>query len=507
MKVTFEVLRDCLKIKLGNLSYIKLLKCKHDKVQKNIKYAPSSYLNQNGRSMVEMLGVLAIIGILSVMALIGYTYAISKQQANMILNDVNLMLTTYRVYELNHLIPDGKILNTEDLAVDTSFASEYFLEKEDSGYFHIIATEVPYGACNILIDENLPYIEEIAANITTSGTCEKDEKNEVYFYANADMDADLNEDRFERCSSEKPCPGTCHICVRGRCMESDEKCPEGQTCYLGECSPCPKDSFAITDASCQRCSSTATYLGPTTVTECNKCSDRFFANDNSCAKCYGVRTLLSAKEQCDRCSERAFFGSDHSNGSCVLCEGGWDITNVLKEECDQCPKRVFMGSGASKGSCIDCNVFGYNHASEADCFKCPNTIWYRRSAGAGTCARCEYVGGKPNGDRTQCICPNGQFWHLQDTQHQKCGDCSNTRDPAATNKWQCDKCPNRIFFSPDENNPVGWCGTCEGMYNSMNSTKAQCDKCPNRYFIGNNDANGSCNICNGTVSADGRRCE
>ena len=40
---------------------------------------------ENGRSMVEMLGVLAIIGILSVAGIYGYTLAMRKYQANEII--------------------------------------------------------------------------------------------------------------------------------------------------------------------------------------------------------------------------------------------------------------------------------------------------------------------------------------------------------------------------------------------------------------------------------------
>ena len=42
--------------------------------------------NENGRSMVEMLGVLAIIGVLSVAGIAGYTMAMNKYKANEILN-------------------------------------------------------------------------------------------------------------------------------------------------------------------------------------------------------------------------------------------------------------------------------------------------------------------------------------------------------------------------------------------------------------------------------------
>ena len=42
--------------------------------------------NENGRSMVEMLGVLAIIGVLSVAGIAGYSMAMRKYRTNEILN-------------------------------------------------------------------------------------------------------------------------------------------------------------------------------------------------------------------------------------------------------------------------------------------------------------------------------------------------------------------------------------------------------------------------------------
>ena len=47
--------------------------------------------NETGRSMVEMLGVLAIIGVLSVGGIAGYTMAMRKYKANEILNTASML--------------------------------------------------------------------------------------------------------------------------------------------------------------------------------------------------------------------------------------------------------------------------------------------------------------------------------------------------------------------------------------------------------------------------------
>ena len=48
--------------------------------------------NENGRSMVEMLGVLAIIGVLSVAGIAGYSMAMKKYRTNEILNTASQLV-------------------------------------------------------------------------------------------------------------------------------------------------------------------------------------------------------------------------------------------------------------------------------------------------------------------------------------------------------------------------------------------------------------------------------
>lgn len=47
---------------------------------------------ETGRSMVEMLGVLAIIGVLSIGGIMGYSYGMDKYRANETINDIMLKM-------------------------------------------------------------------------------------------------------------------------------------------------------------------------------------------------------------------------------------------------------------------------------------------------------------------------------------------------------------------------------------------------------------------------------
>ena len=50
--------------------------------------------NESGRSMVEMLGVLAIIGVLSIGGIAGYTLAMNRYRANEVLNAASAVAIT-----------------------------------------------------------------------------------------------------------------------------------------------------------------------------------------------------------------------------------------------------------------------------------------------------------------------------------------------------------------------------------------------------------------------------
>jgi Tfp pilus assembly protein PilE len=54
------------------------------------------YTNQSGRSMIEMLGVLAIIGVLSVGGIAGYSKAMNKYRTNKVADNISMIVTNIR---------------------------------------------------------------------------------------------------------------------------------------------------------------------------------------------------------------------------------------------------------------------------------------------------------------------------------------------------------------------------------------------------------------------------
>ena len=71
--------------------------------------------NQNGRSMIEMLGVLAIIGVLSVGGIAGYSKAMMKYRVNKTIEEITITAGNIRTFFKNEL---GHIeLSDQDVAI------------------------------------------------------------------------------------------------------------------------------------------------------------------------------------------------------------------------------------------------------------------------------------------------------------------------------------------------------------------------------------------------------
>ena len=82
--------------------------------------------NPLGRSMIEMLGVLAIIGVLSVGGIAGYSKALSMYKWNKALEQWQYMINTLTTYKSQLRLNDQKVANSETHLVSVLLALDEF---------------------------------------------------------------------------------------------------------------------------------------------------------------------------------------------------------------------------------------------------------------------------------------------------------------------------------------------------------------------------------------------
>ena len=124
---------------------------------------------QHGRSMIEMLGVLAIIGVLSITALVGFTYAMNKHRANETIYDVMLRGTNVPMideYYANK--PSGHEFRFPGLPGNGTRGTYYpMTTKKDTGSsYYVEATDVTYRVCEMILKMNPTDIDQIVVGNT-----------------------------------------------------------------------------------------------------------------------------------------------------------------------------------------------------------------------------------------------------------------------------------------------------------------------------------------------------
>ena len=272
--------------------------------RRNAPHRNTTQSAEYGRSMVEMLGVLAVIGVLSVGGIMGYRYAMDKYRANDIIYEVNLRnRDTWHKYQLKGLPENEDMLNEWAEYTSTGFPIGVYLRSTDM--FDVQVDDVPSRVCLNVLNTNLEgplliwvptgengrqlydgtnaeelcqYGEEDAENVsivfTTSlsqygaelgGGEAVDENGRPVRYCLDDGDCTGT---CERCGSDYKCESTCPdatpICsaTQGKCVrcEVNDDCPINQICNeaSNECEEipeaCAENEFRSRNGACIPCS-------------------------------------------------------------------------------------------------------------------------------------------------------------------------------------------------------------------------------------------------------------
>ncbi len=150
---------------------------------------------QSGRSMIEMLGVLAIIGVLSVGGIAGYSKAMQKYRINKTIEQITLIAGNVRAFfgpqrnysGLNNtilkkakLVPD-EMWNEDKTELKNVWSEEFFVytpDLNDHKDLYIALKDIPYEAC----------VELVSYDWRVTGATLIDNSNDLYL----DIPLDIN---------------------------------------------------------------------------------------------------------------------------------------------------------------------------------------------------------------------------------------------------------------------------------------------------------------------------
>ena len=206
--------------------------------------------HESGRSMVEMLGTLAIIGVLSIGGIAGYSYGMDKYRANTTMNDVNL-----RAVDLIAQVNRGGDLSLSEWPEKSTAGYVITLEKDTDGITGgIKISGIEKQVCEMLADDLLPegVLLTINGEGTAQGKCK--EENTLIFYYDAIVGGGQNDD--EECNGVMV-NDVCTPCPENTTLSSDKTaclCSNGGPVDFdtGEClTPCEEafyNAFQIGDS-------------------------------------------------------------------------------------------------------------------------------------------------------------------------------------------------------------------------------------------------------------------
>lgn len=169
---------------------------------KKIKNFLKGRANESGRSMVEMLGVLAIIGVLTIGGIAGYNFAMNRYRTNEILQGINMryavaqqqltlgvplnmsefddaILGKYKV-EVQKVDGPGNMILMSVLNVPTDVAKQLLASGSNVWKLPILGVEI--AAQNGMASNHLRYPQLISSAHAAAASCEFGDTVGIWFY-------------------------------------------------------------------------------------------------------------------------------------------------------------------------------------------------------------------------------------------------------------------------------------------------------------------------------------
>ncbi len=196
-------------------------------------------MTERGRSLTEMLGTLAIVGILSVVGIWGYKHIVNSHETNTILHDINMMAHTCAA-QLVMMDRTECALSDFSNKIDDKYPVS--AQRVNQDYFKLVVSNIPQSICQELLNKGMPLASQIIPF-----TCVETNQFEWTFHKNLEGAVST---KF--CRSDLDCNvcGVCQIadgqsqgiCI-GSCATPAHACETNEDCNTeNECMVCDTES-------------------------------------------------------------------------------------------------------------------------------------------------------------------------------------------------------------------------------------------------------------------------
>ncbi len=333
---------------------------------------------QTGRSMLEMLAVLALMGLISFAGLVGYNEAIVRNQAVNIGKDALLRAAAVNALSQSYFVRSL----SENAAIDLSGFSDKIQDmtvstkKETNASFIITYTGVPKRVCERVIETNAIGLYKTTVNnadlsLDNMTTICTGATNTISFsFYRAGYTSSRVEEAGDSGSSSttNPCAeircNGCQVCLNGVCVNDSSKCSGCQTCN----GICIDDDSKCGSGSCIN----GTCYCPAGVSG-DDCSIDLCAG----ITCSGNGTCANGKCTCntnyygDDCSVQCTENQVYANGECTCTT--ISNCNIYNSDCTcrTCDSSYIPSD--NKKSCLltpNCSVY----PEGSSCYVSPSII-------------------------------------------------------------------------------------------------------------------------------------
>lgn len=436
---------------------------------------------EKGRSLVEMLGVLALVGVLSVAALIGYRYAIDKYRANETFKELNS-----RAFILFSQLQNGKeFLSQEEFDSVTSQKYPVGFGARIEGGFYIELSDVPKGVCRLIVGEDYPYPIDVNEALDVTDTLACMPLNRMRFIYDFDS---------QMCVDDSPCP--CGTCRKGKCITT---CTKGTSCSRdintgaetcctydrilngyccnkinedGQCCDqndicCPKDKPVVGRyGECVSCDGDG-RINLNDPQMCARCANRVlgyqFGAGYWCGKPCKNGEIIDYAGNCHTCDERQMYkvvktGAIHPNiigaeALALACPKTllryWGDNDITVRHCDAPDQAIYVYGYEDRCNKCDNRVLVLKHndkGATACAKKCPAGQVIGDDGNCRTCNDSGYKIYKNVSEAVALACPDTILQNIN-AQHAwvfKCSDADQSIDVTGYTQT-CSKCKNRTL--------------------------------------------------------------